>query len=489
MKLVNETIEKIYGKYPEKILQFGEGNFLRAFADWMINMANKDGLFQGSIVVCQPIATGLAETINAQDGVYTLAMRGMENGKAKEKIEQITSISRCINPYKNYNDLLDIARSEDLQIVISNTTEAGISYNANDKLSDTPPSSFPAKVTALLYERFQTFHGAKDKGLLFLPVELIDNNGAELKRIVLQYAADWNLEKSFIEWIENANKFTSTLVDRIVTGYPKGQIEYFEEKLGYRDNIIVTSEVFNLWVIEGKKEWADILPIHKTNANVIWTGNVTPYKKRKVRILNGAHTSTVLASFLAGYDIVRDLMADPILKNFLDKTISEEVIPTLDLPKNELKSFAASVDDRFANPYIDHKILDISLNSCSKFNARCLPSLLGYWEVKGSLPKRLCFSLAAFIKFYQGKTVDGSYMAVRKDGTQYQIKDDLQVITYFENAWSNPDPANVSHAILSNKDFWSGRDLTEIPGLEDVVTSYLAEMESKDIKEIAAKLV
>lgn len=488
MKLVNETIEKVYGKYPEKILQFGEGNFLRAFADWMINMANQDGLFQGSIVVCQPIAAGLAETINEQDGVYTLAMRGMENGKATEKIEQITSISRCINPYRNYNELLDIARSEDLQIVISNTTEAGISYNANDKLSDTPPSSFPAKVTALLYERFQAFHGAEDKGLLFLPVELIDNNGAELKRIVLQYAADWNLEESFIEWIENANKFTSTLVDRIVTGYPKGQIEYFNEKLGYRDNIIVTSEVFNLWVIEGKKEWADLLPIHKTNANVIWTDNVTPYKKRKVRILNGAHTSTVLAAYLAGYDIVRDLMMDPVFKNFLDKTISEEIIPTLDLPKNKLENFAASVDDRFANPYIDHKILDISLNSCSKFNARCLPSLLGYWEAKGTLPKRLCFSLAAFIKFYQGKTVDGSYMAVRNDGTQYQIKDDLQVITYFENAWSNPDPAKVSHAILSNKDFWSGRDLTEIPGLENVVTCYLAEMESKNIKEIAAEL-
>lgn len=488
MKSVNETVKKTYGNYPEKILQFGEGNFLRAFADWMVDKANRDGLFAGSIVICQPISSGMADVINAQEGIYTLAMRGMENGTPVEKIEQITSVSRCINPYKNYKDLMDLARSEDLQIVISNTTEAGIAYNPDDKITDTPPSSFPAKVTALLYERFQAFHGAQDKGLLFLPVELIDHNGSELKRIVLTYAADWELGKPFADWIETANKFTNTLVDRIVTGYPKNQLDYFEEKLGYKDDAIVTSEIFNLWVIEGKMEWADILPIHKTDAHVLWTENVAPYKKRKVRILNGAHTSTVLAAYLAGHNIVRELMNDPVFRGFLDHLIHEEVIPTLDLPKEELESFAASVDDRFANPYIDHRLLDISLNSCSKFTTRCLPSILAYYEARAGLPKRLCFSLAAFIKFYQCKHEDGRYMGIRNDGTAYQIKDDSQVLDFFETVWSNPNPDFVARAVLSNKTFWNNVDLTEIPGLTELIASYLSEMETKIIREIAAKL-
>ncbi|MHB8131018.1 MAG: tagaturonate reductase, partial [Mobilitalea sp.] len=352
MKKINDTIEKVYGNYPEKIIQFGEGNFLRAFADWMINNANASGDYKGSIVLSQPIANGLADMINDQDGIYTLAMRGIEDGQAVEKIEPITSVSRCINPYANYEELLEIARSNDLEVVISNTTEAGITYKEGDQVTDTPPTSFPAKVTVFLYERFKAFRGAMDKGLLFLPVELIDRNGDNLKKIVLQYSTEWELGDAFIEWIEKANKFTNTLVDRIVTGYPKDQIEYFEEKLGYKDNVIVTSEVFNLWVIEGKKEWADILPIHKNIAKVIWTDDVTPYKMRKVRILNGGHTSTVLAAYLAGHNFVGDFMKDDVFKSFLDKVVYDEVIPTLDLPKEELIDFASSVGDRFANPYI-----------------------------------------------------------------------------------------------------------------------------------------
>ena len=488
MKKINEIIEQRYNKYPEKILQFGEGNFLRAFTDWMINKANEENVYQGSIVLCQPIAPGLANLINEQDGLYTLAMRGIENGEAVEKIEQITSVSRCINPYEDYNALLEIARSADLEVVISNTTEAGISYKEGDKLTDAPPSSFPAKVTALLFERYKAFNGASDKGLLFLPVELIDNNGAELKRIVLQYAQEWELGEDFINWIETANKFTSTLVDRIVTGYPKDQLDYFEEKLGYKDNIIVTSELFNLWVIEGKEEWSNILPIHKTDANVIWTEDVTPYKKRKVRILNGAHTSTVLAAYLAGHDIVLDFMNDEIFKNYLNKLMFNEIIPTLDLPKEELESFASDVIDRFANPYIKHRLLDISLNSASKFNARCLPSLLEYAESKNEIPKHLTFSLAAFIKFYQGKLVEGQYIGTRADNTTYAIKDDAEVIEFFANTWSTGNACEVAHAVLSNTNLWSGKDLTEVAGLEEAVAKYLTAMETTSIKDLVASL-
>lgn len=487
---INEMIEKKNGNFPEKILQFGEGNFLRAFADWMIDEANERGDYQGSIVLCQPIGEfpHMSDMINSQDGIYTLAMRGIEHGEAVEKIKPITSVSRCINAYRDFDALMEIARSIDLEVVISNTTEAGIAYKEGDQLTDTPASSFPAKVTQFLYERYKVFHGDVSKGLLFLPVELIDYNGTELKKIVLRYANEWNLEKEFINWIEEANKFTNTLVDRIVTGYPRDQINYFEEKNGYSDNIIVTSEVFNLWVIEGKKEWADILPIHKGEANVIWTEDVKPYKMRKVRILNGGHTSTVLAAYLAGHNFVLDFMKDEVFESYLQKLLYEEVIPTLDLPKEELEEFAKAVSERFANPYIKHNLLDISLNSCSKFNARCLPSLVGYALKFNEVPKLLTFSLAAFIKFYQITNDEGKYIGERADGTKYQVKDDADVLEFFEKIWATDNVADIAKAVLSNTSFWSGKDLTEVAGLEGLVAAYLEDMKHKDMREIVASL-
>lgn len=487
MKHINDAVSR-GERHPERVLQFGEGNFLRAFADWMIDKANRDGLYHGSIVLCQPIAQGMGSIINGQNGLYTLAMRGIENGQAVEKVEQITSVSRCINPYEDYEALMELARSPELQVVVSNTTEAGISYHEGDKPTDTPPASFPAKVCAFLYARFCHFGGAADKGLLFLPVELIDNNGAKLKALVKQYAGEWGLGDDFINWAMEHNHFCSTLVDRIVTGYPQDQVEYFEEKLGYHDNALVTSEVFNLWVIEGKKEWADILPIHKTDAHVIWTDDVTPYKKRKVRILNGAHTSSVLAAFLAGHDIVLEMMEDPTFAAFLDKLLQEEVIPTLDLPQNELEEFAAAVKDRFRNPYIKHRLLDISLNSCSKWCARVMPSLLGYVETKKQLPKRLSFSLAAFIKFYQGTMVDGVYTGRRAKGDVYPIRDDADVVNFFLKIWAEGDAHQVAEAVLSKTNFWDGHDLTTVPGLTEAVAAHLADMQRRSMGELVAEL-
>lgn len=489
MKNVKETVKKVYGNYPEKILQFGEGNFLRAFVDWMIDEANERGDYKGSIVLCQPIASNpvMKDLINNQEGIYTVAMRGIENGEAVEKTRVITSISRCINAYDDYEELVKIACSEALEVIVSNTTEAGITYKKGDQLSDTPPSSFPAKITSLLYERYKAFNGDMNKGLLFLPVELIDFNGDNLKRIILQYAREWNLETNFIEWIEKANKFTNTLVDRIVTGYPKDQITYFEEKLGYKDNIIVTCELFNLWVIEGEKEWANILPIHKGSANVIWTEDVKPYKMRKVRILNGGHTSTVLAAYLAGHNVVLDFMQDDIFKKYLDKLLYEEVIPTIPLPKEELEAFTKAVGDRFANPYIRHKLLDISLNSCSKFKARCLPSLLEYQEKTGELPTLLTFSLAAFICFYKGTMIDGVYTGTRMDGTTYQIADDKEVLDFFATAWEK-DSVEVVKETLSNEGFW-GQDLTKINGLLKCVESDVLGIEQLGMKEFVKTLL
>lgn len=474
----------------EKILQFGEGNFLRGFVDWMIQNINDMGIYEGSVVICQAIPGGekIKKILNEQQDGYHVAMRGIQDGKAIEKIKQVNIVSRCINAYSDYAEFMKLARSEDLEVVVSNTTEAGISYKAGCKLTDAPAETFPAKVTAFLYERYLAFNGDQSKGLLFLPVELIDNNGYELKKIVLQYAKEWDLPQEAIDWIKNANKFTSTLVDRIVTGYPKDQetLNYFDDRLGSRDEALVMCEVFNLWVIEGNSEWSEILPIHKGPQNVIWTSNVKPYKARKVRILNGGHTGTVLGAYLAGHNIVLDFMKDDVFSQYLDDMLQKEVIPTLVLSVTELKEFASSVKDRFSNPYIKHSLLDISLNSCSKMNARCLPSLLEYVNRKHELPKRLAFALAAFILFYKGTMkAEGKalvYIGTRQDGTEYQIKDDTAVINFFEKAWKTPD--QVVEMVLSCKDFWSGKDLTEVEGLSDLVGYYLHEMENKDVREV-----
>jgi tagaturonate reductase len=320
-------------------------------------------------------------------------------------------------------------------------------------------------------------------------VELIDNNGANLLRIVLQYADEWGLSEAFKTWVKEANHICSTLVDRIVTGYPRDQLDYFAEKLGYEDKTLVTSEIFNLWVIEGKQEWADILPIHKTDAHVLWTDNVTPYKKRKVRILNGGHTSSVLAAYLSGHDIVLDMMSDSVFEKYLDKVLYDEVIPTLDLPKDELMQFAADVKDRFRNPYIKHKLLDISLNSCSKWCARVMPSLTGYVQETGKLPTALTFSLAAFIQFYKGKLTDGVYTGTRADGTTYQIKDDAEVLEFFADVWANKDADGIAKAVLSNTSFWNGTDLSAIDGLTDAVAGYLKQMAENPVRDVVASLI
>lgn len=491
MKSIGETISVCYGKFPEKIIQMGEGNFLRAFADWMADLSNEQGDLQGSILLCQPISFNeqMRDRFAEQNGAYTLIMRGIdEEGKPTEKVRQITSVSRCINVYKDFQKFLEAARNLELKVCISNTTEAGIAYKEGDQLTDVPPTSFPAKMTVFLYERYKAFKGATDKGLLFLPVELIDYNGTELRKIILRYSQEWKLPTEFIDWVGKYNYFTNTLVDRIVTGYPKEEASALQEKLGYQDNLMVTSELFNLWVIEGKKEWAEYFPVHKTKANVIWTDDVRPYKMRKVRILNGGHTATVLAAYLAGHNIVLDFMNDPVFVKYLDKLLFDEVIPTLDLPEQELKDFAVAVKARFANPYIKHRLLDISLNSCSKYAARCLPSLTEYFQRKGTLPELLSFSLAAFIKFYQGKMKDGKYMGNRFDGTVYEIRDDQVVLEFFAQAWQETDMMRLAQRVLSSTALWSVPP-ADITGLTEKVAFFLEQMQMRPIKDVVTDLV
>jgi tagaturonate reductase len=485
MKNIKDIVKKEYGStYPEKVLQIGEGNFLRAFADWMIEKMNNAGEFKGSAVLCQPIGRGLADMINAQDAVYTVLMRGMENGSVVEKADVVTSVSRCINPYEDFDALLKIATSPDLKVIISNTTEAGIAYHEGDKPTDRPPVSYPAKMAVILYERYKAFNGAADKGILILPVELIERNGDNLNRIVHQYAAEWALPQGFVSWLDENVTFANTLVDRIVTGYPRDEIGAISEKLGYEDNILVTCEPFHAWIIEAPKKWAEVVPFEKAGLHVIWTDDMTPYRTRKVRILNGAHTVSVLAAYLSGHDIVLEMMNDELFTSLLKSVLNNEIIPNIDLPVTELYSFANAVMERFSNPFIKHRLLDISLNSVSKFKARNLDSLLESYQRTGKLPAILCFGLAALIRFYKGEMEDGKYFGTR-DGGSYEIRDDADVLAFFNDAW---ETGGVAKKVLSNDAFW-GQDLTKVEGLLALVEADLKDMETLGVKKAVEKMM
>ncbi|MGN1318030.1 MAG: tagaturonate reductase [Lachnospirales bacterium] len=470
---------------PEKVIQFGEGNFLRAFVDYMFDEINGQGLFEGGITLIQPIPGGdfLRNILNEQEGLYTLIARGREDGKKVAAKRLITCVNRCINPYVDLDIYNDCAKNPELRFVVSNTTEAGISWKEEPMITDEPQDSFPAKVCNFLYLRFKAFDGDMSKGLVFIPCELIDDNGKTLKKYVLKHAANWNLGEEFINWIENACVFTSTLVDRIVTGYPRNEAKDLCEEFGYEDNAIDTSEIFHTWVIEGPAELEEELPFPKAGLKVIFTPDVKPYKKRKVRILNGAHTCSVLGAYLAGYDIVRDVMNDDLFYKYLEDALNNEIIPAITSPEltvDDLKGFADAVFDRFKNPFIDHKLLDISLNSTSKFEARVLHTIQEYYAQKKELPKILTFSFAAYMAFYKGTEIkDGALIGNRGDN-EYPVKDSPEVLEFYKNVWTGVDTsdkaqvAEVVKKVCGNTDFWLGADLnSELGNFPEVVTDHL----------------
>jgi tagaturonate reductase len=476
MQLLNKELTKAVDR-PVKVAQFGEGNFLRAFVDYMVDVANEKGLFDGSVVLIRPIPFGdMDQMFRDQDCQYTLQLRGRVDGKEYVETRQITSIKDIVSPFRDYEEYINVAKIDTLRFIVSNTTEAGIVFNAEDAFEEKLNITFPAKLTQFLLTRYETFNGAMDKGLVMLPVELIDDNGIELKKCVMKYIDLWKLDEGFKNWVENACIFTSTLVDRIVTGYPRADAEKIWNELGYRDNILDTAEPFALWVIESAKDISGEWPMDKAledkvGMNVIFTDNQKPYKQRKVRILNGAHTSFVLASYLKGNDYVNQSMQDEIMKNFMLKTIHEEVIPTLTLPKEELEAFADAVVDRFNNPFIQHSLLAIALNSVSKWKARCLPSFLGYVEKYGKLPEHLTFSIASLMAFYSSTELKDGVLKGKRGDTVYDIKDDEAVLEFFRDN-SAKETREFVKAYLSNEAF-HGQDLTKVAGLEDKVTEYL----------------
>lgn len=408
----------------ETVIQFGEGNFLRGFADYFLHILNQKGLYDGKAVLVQPIRIGNTEQINSQKGIYNLYLRGIENGEEKCERTEIHSVSRALNPYAEFDAFLALAQNSDFRFIISNTTEAGIQFDPACKFDDAPPSSFPAKLTRLLYERFKSGYN----GFVILACELIDNNGKELESCVLKYAQFWKLGEDFFEWVIRENRFCSTLVDRIVTGYPKTESAALCKEIGYNDALLDTAELYHLWVIEGNFEKE--LPLQTAGLNVVWTNDVTPYKKRKVRVLNGAHTSLVFPSLLCGVKTVGESLQDAQLKEFLNTCLSSYILPMLGATE-ENKQFACAVLERFQNPYIHHMWQSIALNSVSKFTARVLPTVTDYMDKEKNLPKPLVFSLACLIAYYKTNTV----------------QDDDNAVEFIKN--------NVVSDILSNYTLWN----------------------------------
>lgn len=485
-QLCYETLEKAgYTGYllknaPERVLQFGEGNFLRAFADYWFDMANEKAGWNGKCVLVQPIAQGLTQLINRQEGLYTLYLRGRQNGEKVDAKRVISSVSRCLNPYEkqDYDAMMDVAAGEALEYIVSNTTEAGIVYDPSCRLEDCPPASFPAKLTQVLLHRWR----AGRPGVVVLSCELIDNNGKELLRCVNQYIKLWGLEEGFARWVNGDCTFCSTLVDRIVPGRIRDAAEAarLEDENGYRDALIDVGEVFGVWNIEGPEWLAEKLPFRAAGLNCPVVPDVTPYKKRKVRILNGAHTGFVLGAYLAGYDIVRDCMQDDVILGFMNRMLHEEVIPTLPLDRQDLEAFAAAVQDRFNNPFINHELMSITLNSTSKWRARNMPSLLEYAQTAGKLPPCLAMSFAAYIAFYssdiQALTEQG-LVCRRPKGNEYTVSDDRWVLEFYYSRRGVSDETLV-HDVMTNEKMW-GQDLTLVPGFEQAAAENLRRIRTE----------
>ena len=467
---------------PEKVLQFGEGNFLRAFVDYWFDLANEKGGWNGKCCLVQPIAPGLAQLINEQQGLYTLYLRGNVDGQRVEQRRVISSVSRCLNPYEKdgFDQMMEVAVSDDLELIVSNTTEAGIAYDPACELADTPCASFPGKLTQVLYRRWQ----AGKPGVAVLACELIDDNGRELLKCVRQYMDQWKLEEGFRTYVEQECSFSGSLVDRIVPGRIRDEEEVarLEQVHGYADPLLDVGEVFGLWVIEGDEKLSEKLPFARAGLSerVFVTPDMTPYKKRKVRILNGAHTGFVPSAYLAGLDTVGECMKDATVSGFMDKMLQEEIVPILPLDREDCKRFAAAVRDRFSNPFIRHELMSIALNSTSKWRARNMPSLVEYVEQRGTLPKCLAMSLAGYIALFSNdiqKLDENGLTCRRPKGNEYLLNDDRWALEFY---WEHKDDdaAALARAVLTNERMW-GQDLTRVPGLLDAVTEGLAKIRTE----------
>lgn len=465
---------------PERIIQFGEGNFLRAFVDWIVWNMNEKTDFDSSVVVVQPIAKGMVDLLNKQDNLYHVNLQGLDKGEAINSLTLIDVISRALNPYTEFDTFMKLAEQPEMRFVISNTTEAGINFDPSCRLSDAPASSYPGKLTQLLYHRFRTFDGDKSKGLIIFPCELIFLNGHKLKETIYQYIDLWNLGNAFRNWFEEACGVYATLVDRIVPGFPRKDIDTIKEKLQYNDNLVVQAEIFHLWVIEAPLEISKEFPADKAGLNVLFVPSEAPYHERKVTLLNGPHTVLSPVAFLSGIDIVRDACQDEVIGKYIHKVMFSELMETLNLPKAELEQFAGDVLDRFNNPFVDHQVTSIMLNSFPKFETRDLPGLKEYLKRKGRLPDGLVLGLAAIITYYKG--------GKRADGTDILPNDAPEIVHLLQQLWATNSTEKVARGILAADLIWN-EDLNTIPGLTEKLTSYLDAIQEKGMIEVVKSII
>lgn len=465
--------------YPDKVIQFGEGNFLRAFVDWIIWKTNKATDFNAGVVVVQPIDRGMVDMLNSQDGLYHVNLQGIDKGEAVDSIEMVDVINRGLNPYREFDQFIALAENPDIRFVISNTTEAGIAFDPSCRLDDKPAASYPGKLTQLLYHRYQYFKGDLSKGFIILPCELIFLNGKELKKCIYQYIKLWQLEDGFKTWFEQACGVYCTLVDRIVPGYPKDTINQIHERIGYSDNLVVKGEIFHLWVIEAPEEVAKEFPADKAGLNVLFVPSEAPYHERKVTLLNGPHTVLSPVGYLSGLDTVKECVEDPEVGKYVHKVMYEELLETLNLPKPELEAFADSVVERFVNPYVKHFVTSIMLNSFPKYKTRDLPGLKTYLERKGVLPKGLVLGLAGIITYYKG--------GMRGD-VEITPNDDAAIIALLQELWASGDVSKVAEGVLAADFIW-GENLNEIPGLTEMVASYLDLIQTEGMRAAVRNVI
>ena len=479
MKQLNRTSAPQARRFTEKVIQFGEGNFLRAFIDWIIWKTNQKTSFNASVVVVQPIEKGLVDKLNQQEGLYHLNLQGLQNGEPVDSVDLIDVISRGINPYEEFDAYLALAQQEEIRFVISNTTEAGIAFDPSCKLEDKPASSYPGKLTQLLYRRFQYFKGAKDKGLIIFPCELIFENGKHLKECIRQYIDLWNLGADFSAWFEEACGVYSTLVDRIVPGYPKETAAQLCERVGYEDNLLDKAEIFHLWVIEAPREVATEFPANQAGLNVLFVPSEAPYHERKVTLLNGPHTVLSPVGYLSGLNTVKECCEDPEIGLFVKKVMLEELLPTLNLPKEELEKFAADVMERFRNPFVKHFVTSIMLNSFPKFKTRDLPGLKTYLERKGELPQGLVLGLAAICTYYKGG---------KRGQDEIVPNDDPKIMGLLKELWATGDVSKVAKGVLADEFIW-GEDLNAIPGLTNLLCKDLSLIREKGMREAVKSIL
>ena len=449
---------------PVKILQFGEGNFLRAFVEWIIQDMNDKGVIDAGVAVVQPMPVGRVENLEAQNGLYTVCLEGIDKGNIVKTRQIIDVLEDFINPFTQYDKYLEYAKSKDLEVVISNTTEAGIALNADDTDFTKCPVSFPGKLLAFLKARYDHFNGAEEAGLAIVPCELIDHNGAVLKEVLNQLATICGYDDDFINWMNNANHYTETLVDRIVPGYPRDTVESIWEETGFKDDNVVKAECFHLWVLKKEPVVEARFPADKTGLNVIFADDITPYKQRKVKILNGSHTAMVPIAYLSGIDTVSESLNDPDVGEFVRQLIFDIVNPTIDLPQDQMKSFADSVLERFKNPFIRHELMSIALNSTTKFKTRLLPTYNDYIAKFGKAPRHILFAFASLVVFYRGKRGDADIL----------LNDAPEYIEFWSNLWQNECYTKIAEGALSAADLWDQNLATD--ETVALVSSYIKDI-------------